>query len=382
MMRIVSIEAKSLSIPFRQGFRHASADRSSTQSVWVEVRTADGVRGCGEGCPRQYVTGESVASALAFIMQYRAQWQAAIRTVEDVRDRARRHSAEIDRDPAAWCAVEVALLDALGRSTGATLEQSLGLPDLAAAFVYTAVLGDAPPEAFATQLGRYVGAGFGSFKIKLSGDLARDRAKVDALVRAGIAPAAVRADANNLWPDPAAARSHMQALAWRFPLIEEPLPARAFAAMAMLAEEIDCAVVLDESVATVADLARLEPPNERWVVNVRVSKMGGILRSLQVVERARVLGLAVVVGAHVGETSVLARAALPVADAARERLLGQEGAFGTHLLLRDVTAGPVMFGRGGFLDPMTMPGWRLPGLGIAYLDRPDDETPLYASAAG
>jgi hypothetical protein len=45
---------------------------------------------------------------------------------------------------------------------------------------------------------------------------------------------------------------------------------------------------------------------EHWIVNVRVSKMGGLVRSLSVVARARELGLSIVVGAQVGETSVLA----------------------------------------------------------------------------
>ena len=57
-----------------------------------------------------------------------------------------------------------------------------------------------------------------------------------------------------------------------------------------------------------------------------------------------------IVGAQVGETSLLTRAALTVARAAGDLLVGQEGAFGTLLLERDVCDPPLMFGKAGVLD--------------------------------
>ena len=35
--------------------------------MWVEARHAQGAVGFGEGCPRPYVTGETVESAMAFL---------------------------------------------------------------------------------------------------------------------------------------------------------------------------------------------------------------------------------------------------------------------------------------------------------------------------
>jgi hypothetical protein len=59
----------------------------------------------------------------------------------------------------------------------------------------------------------------------------------------------------------------------------------------------------------------------------------------------------VIVGAHVGETSVLSRAALVLASAAGDAKIAMEGAFGTHLLERDVCDPALMFGEGGKLYP-------------------------------
>lgn len=272
------------------------------------------------------------------------------------------HERAIDCNPAAWCAVELALLDAIGASENASVEQLLGLRDVAGRFRYTAVLGDAAPERFALQLRRYLQAGFSEFKIKLSGDRGRDLAKVRALREAGIAPACVRADANNLWPDAAPAIAHLQALDYAFRGVEEPLRPGDYEGMRRVAHALGAPVILDESLTRVAQLDELRE-GSCWMANVRVSKMGGLQRSLAVARAARSRGIPVIVGAHVGETSVLTRAALTVATAVGDGLAAQEGAFGTHLLVSDAVAPVLMFGARGVLDVDALPPLR-PGLGL------------------
>ena len=111
-----------------------------------------------------------------------------------------------------------------------------------------------------------------------------------------------------------------------------------------------CPIILDESLLRAAQIGRLSGPSASWLINVRVSKMGGLLRSLDVVQAARTAGIGVIVGAQVGETSLLTRVALTVAQAAGPSLVAQEGAFGTFLLERDICDPPLMFGAGGILE--------------------------------
>jgi L-alanine-DL-glutamate epimerase-like enolase superfamily enzyme len=360
---IESIRASALTIPFKLSFKHAAAARASTQTIWVSVKGPDGSMGYGEGCPREYVTGESLPSAEAFVTAHTAEWLDGVRDVESLSAWILAHEREIDANPAAWTAVELALLDLFGKAAGRPVEALLGLPPLGGRFRYTAVLGDASPEAFDRYLAGYRQAGFRDFKIKLAGDRARDLAKVRSLQAAGIEPASVRADANNLWSDAGAAIEDLRALEFSFLALEEPLRAGDYAGMARIALSLDSRIVLDESMTRSGQLAGLPAPVERWLINVRVSKMGGLLRSLDVVRRARGRGLRVIVGAHVGETSLLTRAALTVASAAGDALVAQEGAFGTHLLERDVVEPPLMFGPGGMLEAGgafgTAPGWGL-----------------------
>ena len=74
--------------------------------------------------------------------------------------------------------------------------------------------------------------------------------------------------------------------------------------------------------------------------------------------------IGIIVGAQVGETSILTRAALTVMNANRANLVAAEGAFGTHLLQRDLTSPSLMFGKGGTLDADQVADSNGPGLGL------------------
>jgi L-alanine-DL-glutamate epimerase-like enolase superfamily enzyme len=362
-MILESIRLSSLLIPFKLAFKHASADRATTQTLWVEVRSRDGMVGFGEGCPREYVTGESLQSAQAFVEMHRQEWMAKIVDIRTLTDWVVRHRSEIDRHPSAWAAVELALLDLIGKAGNKSVEALLGLPELSGSFRYTAVLGDASPPQFEAQLAHYLKAGFCDFKIKLSGDRDRDLAKVGALRAANIPSRAVRADANNLWGSADAALRDLDALGFPFFALEEPLLPGDYEGMHRLASALDTRIILDESLLRAGQLDRLSGSEDRWIVNLRVSKMGGLLRSLELVREMRQRGLRAIFGAHVGETSLLTRAALTVAHNARDILVAQEGAFGTHLLAADVVETPIMFGHGGVLDVDAL-GMKSAGFGL------------------
>jgi L-alanine-DL-glutamate epimerase-like enolase superfamily enzyme len=259
------------------------------------------------------------------------------------------HAAPIDHNPAAWCAIELALIDLFARQAGQTAEAWLGLPASVGTFSYSAVLGDADLPVFAATVARYREVGMRDFKLKLSGHLARDQAKIEVLRQAGADVARLRLDANNLWQDLDAALAYLEKLDAPAFAIEEPLSTRLRAELPALAQATGMTVILDESLCRIEELEGLARES-RWIPNLRVSKLGGVLRTLSLVDAAKVRGLPLIVGAQVGETSLLTRVALVAARAAGDALLAQEGAFGTLLLEHDVCTPPLMFGRGGTLS--------------------------------
>ena len=68
------------------------------------------------------------------------------------------------------------------------------------------------------------------------------------------------------------------------------------------------------------------------------------------IEELKKLGWQVIIGCHVGETSLLTRAALVVSSAAGESLLAHEGAFGDYLMEREPVSPMLKFGHEGLLD--------------------------------
>ena len=96
----------------------------------------------------------------------------------------------------------------------------------------------------------------------------------------------------------------------------------------------------------------------QWIPNIRISKVGGILRALKIAKIATDAGCKLIIGAQVGETSLLTRAALAVAQAYKKHIMAQEGAFGTLLIEKDIAQPELRFGAGGHLN------WKQEGFGF------------------
>lgn len=350
-MKIERLDVKALEIPFKTSFKHASADRAQMASVLVKAYANQGeLIGYGEGCPREYVTGENLKSALDWINHYHDSIAHEITCLETLKNWVLKHEKSIDQAPAAWCAVELALLDLIGRSEGQSLETLLSLPPLSSIFQYSAVLGDSDLYGFSKQVSKYVSVGFKDFKIKLSGDIDRDMGKIECLQNSGV-PVRIRGDANNLWREPAELIAYLDRLGQPFWALEEPLAPRDFAGLSAVARHAGIKIILDESFTSAQDLNAIKDNPDFWILNLRVSKLGGLIRSLDLLAHTRSIGLQLIIGAHVGETSVLSRAGLTLASAAGNARVAMEGAFGTHLLEHDVCETPLMFGKDGMLCP-------------------------------
>ena len=367
-MRTSQLRVFAFPVPFKVVFRHASASRDRAENLIVAFHGEDGHVGYGEGCPRQYVTGETVSGGLAFIRAHADAFVADVRDLASLRAWIHVHRDAIDRNPAAFCGMEIAALDLFGRASGQSVEELVGLPRLHGSFRYSGVLGDAPYAAYRWQLHRYRKRGFSDFKVKLSGHPARDRRKMRALAGPS---SSVRLDANNLWNSASDCIDHLAGLPGRPFAIEEPLGVGDVEGFRAVGEASSMRVVLDESLVRVDQLEALPDP-ERWIVNLRVSKMGGILRSIDLAKRAASLGMDTIVGCQVGETSILTRAALPVMRSVGPNLVAAEGAFGTWLLQRDLTSPSLTFGDAGQLE---VHDWSSePGLGLVV--RPEELTLL------
>lgn len=327
-------------IPFRFKFSHAAASRTVAGNVIVLVRDGAGHIGLGEGCPRAYVTGETTEQAKAFLAKHVTDL-AKLENLADLRGWIAGHEAGIDECPGAFCAAELALLDLFARRSGTTLEALLGLPPVTDQKV-SAVYSASGDGSFSFQRLLFGIHRTNDAKLKITGNAARDLVRVKSLARSG----RVRVDANNLWPNPTGAIAALAPLTPHIWGVEEPCAARDWTALSAIQAATGLAIIADESVTRLSDLA-LIPAGLKVAVNLRISKMGGLLRSLAIQKAARAQGHAIIIGAQVGETSILARAALTLASDAGA-LHGFEAGYGAWLLRYDVTT-PAIKAKRGFV---------------------------------
>ena len=351
----IQIHAEPLQLPLKTTIRHAAATRNEGESIWVEAKRANHA-GYGEGCPRTYVAGDDLSSSLLWIENNFCKGELDFTTLDDLKHWVFSHEKIIDRYPSAWCAVEMAVLDLLACEKGSSVEDLLGVSGTLRQGRYTAVLGDQKSWQYTSLVDQYLIRGLSDFKIKLGGNLEKDARKLNTLealsVQHHTPSPRIRLDANNLWKDRCdEAIAFTRALGCgRLFAVEEPVGVKHVEEISRFSTETGLFVILDESLCTLDDLRMFENVPGRFIVNIKISRVGGLIRALRMITELQKIKWPIVVGCHVGETSLLTRAALVASAAAGESLVAQEGAFGDYLIKQEPVQPMLKFGRNGLLD--------------------------------
>ncbi len=149
-------------------------------------------------------------------------------------------------------------------------------------------------------------------KVKLGG--AGDAERL-AAVRRGAPDATLIVDANEAWDESTLEANLAACRAVGVKLIEQPLPSGKDALLREISRDMlgDMLLCADESLHTSAEL---EAVAERYqAVNIKLDKTGGLTEALLLREKARALGLKIMVGCMVGTSLAMAPALLLAGDA-------------------------------------------------------------------
>ena len=126
-------------------------------------------------------------------------------------------------------------------------------------------------------------------------------------------------------------------------LIEQPVPAADRAGLALLTRSLPVAIEADESAQTVDDVARLAAERGVDVMNLKITKLGGIRRFIEAVHLCEANGVAVRVGAAFGP-ALLQAMAVQAASVVKARPFACELSEHEHLLDDPFTPLPVVQG--------------------------------------
>ncbi len=352
-MAITSITVFHAELPLRWSVGHAAARRRSSENIFCLLELADGTLGVGEGLPRPYVTGETMEDAWRAAKTFDAEpLVAAWPSLQAVEPVLKGLLTGEPKAPSLRSALELALVDALGRASGRSaaslVAERLGLPDPAErAIAYSAVIPFARRGLLRLLSWGVRAYGFSSAKLKVGGPVEAEARRLEA-VRRWLGPSVeLRADANGAWSPKEALAALEASRRSGLACLEQPVAPEAWSELAAhLPGPPPVALMADEGLSTEEDLGRLQATGALQAVNSRVAKMGGLIPAARISRRAVQAGLSVLVGCHVGESTVLSAAGRQLAALVPEaRWL--EGSYDRWLLAASVAGPPLGFGRGG-----------------------------------
>lgn len=323
-MLIRSIKSQAVKLPFRFSFGHALASRNYSLNVLVkvQVRLEDGreVIGWGESVPRQYVTGETVASALAAIdYSYAPALSGRFFASSDALLDGLAHvfaanKLEEKSGGASFCALELAVLDALAKVQAIKFCQLPALispSDLwqtADVMQYGGVIPFGKKAILKFILAGYKKYGFKTVKLKVGGSLNEDVARVKLARQILGEEAILRVDANCAWTLEQAKWSLAALRPYRIASCEQPLVATDLKGLSDLTASVPEAIMVDESLTTIAQAQELIERKACNAFNLRLSKVGGLVSAMKMVELAHHNQIECHLGAQVGESGILVAA--------------------------------------------------------------------------
>jgi cis-L-3-hydroxyproline dehydratase len=291
-MRITRLLAYQVDLPLKEGSYNWSGGKSVSvfDSTVVRIETDAGLVGHGEVCPL----------GPAYLPAYGAGVRAGLAELgphllgEDPRELVRLNrlmEARLKGHAYVKSAVDMACWDLLGKAAGLPVCVLLGGRFGEAVDLYRAISQDAP-ERMAERVSGYRAEGYGKFQLKVGGDPDTDIARIRA-VAAALQPGNVLvADANTGWLPHQAARV-VRAVRDIDVYIEQPCIS--YAECLSLRRRTDHPFVLDESVDSVGMLLRAHADAAMDVVNLKISKLGGLTAARQARDLCVSMGVAMTI---------------------------------------------------------------------------------------
>ena len=218
----------------------------------------------------------------------------------------------------------------------------------------TWVVGLGTLDEMAAEAAEYADKGFGHLKVKGGQDPAKDLELVRAVRAAIPADAELCLDANEGY-DAATALPYLAKMGEAgLTLLEQPLPRWDLAGLVRLRERLDVRLMVDESMHSLQDALEIARRGAADVLNIKILKVGGLHRALQIANVAEAAGLAVKVGS-MPELGVATLAAVHLAAAVPGATVAAD-LVGPLMVHEDPLAPTVFADCDGWIDVPTSPG--------------------------
>lgn len=358
-MNLESAVVHQLDIPMDREYHIAGKADSTMHSILLVMETTDGIRGIGAADPAlghsiPQTTEEIVTSLVEFILP------DVIDANPDNPNQLLELLAHYDQAENARCAAEMAYIDLYCRQRGQSVSDLLG-GRLRDTVPLNAWVGIDTPDTMAEEAEHWNNRGFGSLKMKISGDKHRDAERIHAVCERVGNEMGVRVDANEGYDDVDEAIEMARAIEG-LPVshLEQPISRDDLGGLAKITAATSIDIMADESVQTVSDGYDILKRDAADRLKFKILQTGGILPVRKGLDMAAAANVKCVVG-HGFCTSPAASAELQLA-AAHGNIYGPLETVGTLKMADEPFDSSLSIKNGSISIPDK------PGLGINVLD--------------
>jgi len=354
-MKIDKITVYPVNLPFSLHFSHALRKRTSVKNIIVEIVAEKGeIKGYGEGAPRSFVTGESQQSSAQSVCRF-VQLDHFPWDLEDVSqlwnfiDSLNNGKSQ----NAATCALETAVLDALGKSHKMNIIDYFPKEFMTDKIFYGAALPLAGKETIIKLCRQIKKMKIKKLKLKMGKNLFQNKEILESVLRVFGEDYDLKVDINGVW-NHTLAFSHVSLIKkYRIKVIEQPMMPNdpELADFANFVQKAGVILMADESACSLCDAEKIAKEGYYEMINVRLSKNGGFRNSLKMIDFLRRNRISYQIGCHLGESGILSAAGRVLCLLCNDALY-YDGSYDEFLLKENVTLEDVSFGPSGEADPL------------------------------
>ncbi|MBW2065203.1 MAG: hypothetical protein JRJ03_09745 [Deltaproteobacteria bacterium] len=354
-MKIERINLYHVSLPFLSAFTHSIRSGTSAENIIVKTTAGDGgVTGYGEGAPRPYVTGETQESSTEslglFLCRPDFPWD-----LEDITQvwgfidglpEQRKHNA-------ALCALELSLLDFVGKLDGRSIVEYFPRDKWTDTIFYGAAI-PLDKKNRIIEIAMFIQRlGISKIKLKMGRDLNQNREIIRAVVDIFGRNCDIKLDVNGAWERDLALRHVPLIEEYNIRVVEQPMMPgdQGLAEFSRRLKQLGVRLMADESVCTLEDAKRMLTEGYYDMVNIRLSKCGGFRRSLRIIGYLREQGIPFQIACQLGESGLLSAAGRALSLLCKDSLY-YDGSYDRFLLKENITIEDVSFGPGGKAGPL------------------------------
>ncbi|MDY0092642.1 MAG: dipeptide epimerase [Candidatus Vecturithrix sp.] len=299
-MKIQEFNTYALKIPLTQAWSISYSTTTHCETVLTEIITDNGLVGYGEAAPFSPVTGDTVQTILAVLDMLKPLLIG--RNPLEIRLLMNEIDTMLVHNGPAKAGIDLALHDLAAKYYRVPLKLLLGGQCRAKVVTsLTAWLGTVEHTVARVKL--LLDQGAKVIKLKIGHDVPLDVARVKAIRETFGYDFLLRTDANQGYTTKQAVEFLEKTLDYQIELIEQPTVHWDIAGLKYVTQHSRVPVMADESVHAPSDAIRLAIEGACDLINIKIMKSGGILRSHEIATVCQAAGIGCMLGA-MAETKI------------------------------------------------------------------------------